>query len=54
MPVPENADEDASNNKVGWILIGAAIFSFIVGGIFFLTLGQQRSGDPIVFDAAQR
>ena len=38
--------------SAGRVIIACAVFSFLVGLGFFLTIAQTKSGDPIPPDAA--
>lgn len=44
-------DNQDSFSRGAKLLIGAALLSFCIGIVFFLTLATQRSGDKIVPDA---
>lgn len=41
-----------SSSGVGFLIIGGILVSFVLGGVFFLTIAQQRTGDAIPPDAA--
>ena len=36
---------------LGKWLIAGIVFSFLIGGVLFMTIAQQRSGDPIPTEA---
>ena len=47
------ADDTKENSMTHlWWLAAAALLSFTIGVVFFLTIAQTKSGDPIPVDAA--
>ena len=46
------AENSVLSRHFGKMVVGAIFVSFGLGVFFFLTIAQQRSGDPIPDDAA--
>jgi len=50
--VSEGSVSHSGNDGLKWWFIAGIALSFCIGVVFFLTIAQSRSGDPIPVDAA--